>query len=173
MKGFTKSEWLTVMGIVLALGLLARFQFSLAKAKARDFERKDEVKAVANALEDYLTDMGAYPPTGSGWRLTGCGDVTCPTEDGEGIVCRWDEGEVPNDLACGEYIYLQPVPRSPENPKVKGRVAHRYLRLAKQKMVLETCLELRSDVEATSVEKSLTGFSKDNCTSGVIFQFMR
>jgi len=172
-RGFTKGEWITVTAIVLSLGLLANYQFNLAKSKARDFERKDHIKGVATALEDYLTDNSAYPPTTDGWRLGGCGDVVCPVEDGEGIMCKWDNKEVPNDLTCGDYIYLQPIPRAPDNPQQVGRLAYRYLRLEKQKMALEACLELRFDVEATEVKKSLTGFDKDNCKSGVIFQFIR
>src|SRR3989344_4967747 len=170
---FTKGEWSTVISIVLVIGLLANYQFNLARSKAQDFERKDHIKGVANALTDYLTDNGAYPQTADGWRLTGCGDMVCPVDEGEGIVCEWDNKDVPNDLACGSYIYLQPVPRTPDNPKQIGRWAYHYLRLENQKMVLEACLELKSDAEVTMIDRSLTGFTDENCRSGVIFQFIR
>jgi hypothetical protein len=87
-----------------------------------------------------------------------------------GIVCQWHQNAAINKLACGQYIYLDPVPRAPENPQMTYPAIHRYYRPSSMEMILETCLELKSDIEARPIKDSLTGYTLDNCRSGVIFQ---
>lgn len=172
MSGFTKAETLIVTSIIISLGLLANYHFNLAKSKARDFERKEQLKQVAAVLEDYLIDNQAYPPSTGKYQFTGCGDIQCPTKTG-GIPCRWHQNAVPHSLACGKYIYMDQIPRAPENPQIPGKASHRYLRPEPRKMILETCLELKSDIEAQPTDTSQTGYNRQNCRSGVIFQIIR
>jgi type II secretory pathway pseudopilin PulG len=173
MTGFTKTETLIVAVITSSLGLLALYHFNQANAKARDFERKEQIKSVASILEDYLIDNGAYPPSTGKKQFTGCGDPLCPIKNNAGIPCNWHQNATPNSLACGEYIYMNPVPRAPKNPKYKGLVTHHYQRLESRKIVLETCLELKNDIEARPVNISQTGFTPNDCRSGVIFQIVK
>lgn len=170
-SGFTKTETITMALIILGLGLMANYHFNLANAKARDYERKQQIKQIAGVLEDYKKDNGAFPPSTSQKEFTGCGDTYCPTENGKGIPCNWEQNSTPNSLTCGEYIYLDPIPRAPMNPAMPGKIArHHYVRISPREMVLETCLELKKDIEAKPVAISLTGYNQTNCTSGVIFQ---
>lgn len=173
MPGFTKYETITVGIIFISLGLFANYHFNLANAKARDFERKEQIKQIASVLDDYLADNGAFPPDSGKKQLTGCGDLECPLHYGDGIPCNWHQNATPNNLACGEYIYLDPVPRSPMNPAYNGLPTHHYQRLSPRSMVLETCLELKSDIEAQSIDTSRTGFNNQICRSGAIFQIVR
>ena len=173
MTGFTKSETIIVTTIVLALVFLANFHFNLANSKARDYERKEQLKQIASSFEDYLVDNGAYPTSNNKYQFTGCGDTICPTNSGKGINCNWHQNATPNNLACGKYIYLDPVPRAPMNPKMPDPAEHRYFRPQSNKMVIETCLELKGDIEAQPIEISQTGLNYDNCSSGVIFQITK
>ena len=63
-KGFTLIELLVVIGIIAVLTGLITFNFNSARARARDVQRKNDMKAVQQALEIYRQDHGQlYPPT--------------------------------------------------------------------------------------------------------------
>ena len=55
-KGFTLIELVIVMAIIATLTALATFNFSQARVRARDVQRKNELKAIQNALELYKND---------------------------------------------------------------------------------------------------------------------
>lgn len=55
-KGFTLIELVIVMAIIATLTALATFNFSQARVRARDVQRKNELKAIQNALEMYKND---------------------------------------------------------------------------------------------------------------------
>src|SRR3989344_4992818 len=63
--GFTLIELVIVMAIIAALTALATFNFSQARVRARDVQRKNELKAIQNALELYKSDKmpQEYPAT--------------------------------------------------------------------------------------------------------------
>ena len=69
-RGMTLSEVLVVIAILGILILLAAFFirpiFQIGKAK--DAERKSDLKKIATALEDYATDHGCYPVVDSNWE---------------------------------------------------------------------------------------------------------
>jgi len=54
--GFTLIELVIVMAIIATLTALATFNFSQARVRARDVQRKNELKAIQNALELYKSD---------------------------------------------------------------------------------------------------------------------
>ena len=61
--GFTLIELVVVMAIVSVLTGLATFNFQQARQRARDVQRKNDLKQLANALEVYKNDQNpqAYP----------------------------------------------------------------------------------------------------------------
>ncbi|MBI2326423.1 type II secretion system protein [Candidatus Collierbacteria bacterium] len=63
--GFTLIELVIVMAIIATLTALATFNFSQARVRARDIQRKNELKAIQNALELYKNDKmpQEYPAT--------------------------------------------------------------------------------------------------------------
>ncbi len=171
-SGFTKSEVLTVVCILVSLGLLAQYNLSLGAKKARDFERKEQMKSVANSMNGYLINNQAYPPSGPDYTFRSCGDLKCPIEDNQGMVCKWPTGIAVTSWRCSKHIYVV-LPKQPDNASTKGEDVYRYVRLSKEEFVLESCLELSSDNEAVRVEKSMTGLNGENCPSGVIYQIKR
>lgn len=65
-KGFTLIELVVVMGIIAILTGLVTFNFQQARGRARDIQRKNDLKAMQKALELYKGDQDpqAYPAGG-------------------------------------------------------------------------------------------------------------
>jgi type II secretion system protein G len=60
-SGFTLIELLVVMIIVGILATITASQFTLARKRAADSQRKTDLSSVAKALEMYYADYGKYP----------------------------------------------------------------------------------------------------------------
>lgn len=70
-SGFTLIELVVVIAIIATLTALASFNFNQARARARDVQRKSELKAIQNALELYKNDqMPQSYPTATGPLVT-------------------------------------------------------------------------------------------------------
>ena len=61
--GFTLIELLVVISIIGVLAALLLSNFAGIRARARDGQRKSNLKAVQQALELYRSDNGSYPAT--------------------------------------------------------------------------------------------------------------
>lgn len=74
-KGFTLVELLIVVGIIGILATLLMANFIGVRQRARDAQRKSDLRQIQSALELYRSDLGIYPVTGSfpscGSALTG------------------------------------------------------------------------------------------------------
>jgi len=68
-KGFTLIELLVVISIIAVLVASATASWRNAQMKGRDGKRKTDLKAVQQALENYLQTYGRYP-TSSGGVIT-------------------------------------------------------------------------------------------------------
>jgi general secretion pathway protein G len=64
-KGFTLIELLIVIAIIGVLSTLLMANFIGVRQRARDAQRKSDIRQIQAALEIYRSDSGAYPPTGS------------------------------------------------------------------------------------------------------------
>lgn len=62
-RGFTLVELLVVMAIMAILAMITFAQFSTARQKARDIQRKADAGSLAKALQMYYADYGYFPPT--------------------------------------------------------------------------------------------------------------
>jgi len=60
-KGFTIVELLIVISIIALIGSLIFVQLQQARARARDAEREQEIKALQNALAIYVVNNKVYP----------------------------------------------------------------------------------------------------------------
>ena len=72
-KGFTLIELLIVIAIIGILSSIVLVSLSGARLKARDAERKSELRSIQLALESYFADNGTYIVAGSGSGGCGCG----------------------------------------------------------------------------------------------------
>lgn len=60
-SGFTLIELLVAMGIMAVLTGMALFNFNQARVRARDVQRKNDIKQIQSALELYKNDVNSYP----------------------------------------------------------------------------------------------------------------
>ena len=66
-KGFTLIELLIVIVIIGILSAFLTVNFVGVRERARDSQRKSDLRQVQAALEMYRADNGAYPSTGAGY----------------------------------------------------------------------------------------------------------
>ncbi|MGB9707409.1 MAG: type II secretion system protein [Microgenomates group bacterium] len=67
--GFTLLEMLVVIGIIAVLMGMGAVSYSTAQKKARDAKRKEDLKTIQNALEQYYSICGYQYPTPAGNRF--------------------------------------------------------------------------------------------------------
>jgi prepilin-type N-terminal cleavage/methylation domain-containing protein len=60
--GFTLIELLVAMGIMAVLTGMAIFNFNQSRVRARDVQRKNDLKQLQSAMELYKNDNNSYPP---------------------------------------------------------------------------------------------------------------
>lgn len=63
--GFTLVELLIVVGIIGILATLLMANFIGVRQRARDAQRKSDIRQMQSALEIYRSDNGSYPVTGN------------------------------------------------------------------------------------------------------------
>ena len=111
--GFTLIELLVVMVILGILTTISLANFRSSQAKARDAQRKHDLKQVANALEAYVADHGSYPEENGGKIMA------CQCGLGTPHACDWDQ----DDPAYPEWrelcdenstVYMIKVPGDPK-----------------------------------------------------------
>ena len=98
---FTLIELLVVIAIVSSLSALLVPNFMGARERARDAQRKSDLKQIQKALEMYKQDQNppAYPGTGF-----------FTTYEGK---C-WYSGDIPQDpCESGANIYMNKIPKDP------------------------------------------------------------
>lgn len=100
---------MAILGILMVVSLA---NFRTSQMKARDVQRKHDLKQIAIALEAYMTDHGGYPlaSPAAGGKIKACGCKSAATAD----ACDWD-----NDLGSREFcdenstVYMIKVPGDP------------------------------------------------------------
>jgi len=75
-KGFTLIELLVVIAIIGVLSSVVLQNLNVARAKARDAQRKTELRQLVSGLEQFYLDNGYYPPH-YGQIGTSCDGVIC------------------------------------------------------------------------------------------------
>ena len=143
-KGFTLIEMLVVISIIGILATLVAANLNSARARARDAQRKSDLKNISTASRLYYNDTGKYPQSTSG-QLDACDPGT--------VACVWG-----SQWSIGTTIYMQTLPKDPLSPNqdyvyTSGATTDNY--------TLHACLENVSDSSAIA-----TG----SCTSGYMIQ---
>lgn len=102
-KGMTKNEFLIVLLLLVFVLLLALPNFRSSKIQARDVQRKNDLKHIRAALDEYFKDFSAYPRSKDG-KIAACG-----TSD-KLVPCEWGEDVIRDvrDLNYPPYINLMP-----------------------------------------------------------------
>ncbi len=135
LHGFTLIELLVVIAIIGALSALLLPNFMGARERARDAQRKNDLKQIQKALEMYKQDQTTvqYPPDDSFLANPGY----CWTSGGTGSTCP------------AGNVYINKVPGDP------NRTPSKYYYLINPsdslKYTLCACLENKADPDSASV----------------------
>ncbi|OGM03933.1 hypothetical protein A3E15_00330 [Candidatus Woesebacteria bacterium RIFCSPHIGHO2_12_FULL_42_9] len=133
---FTLIELLVVISIIGLLATLLVANFNAARARARDAQRKSDVRNIQTALRLYYNDTKRYPceeTPGTPSRIRACSvNANC----GAVNVCSWD-----GSWAIGSITYMTKLPGDPST----SRPPYRYNQIDNDNYTLEACLENESD----------------------------
>lgn len=150
-KGFTLIEMLVVISIIGILATLIAANLNSARSRARDAERKSDLKNIETALRIYYNDKAAYPANDGSNHMKACDPATSS--------CVWG-----NEWNIGTIIYMQTLPKDPLSPTQEyrytmGTVANPA---DTDSYILQACLENKSDTNGIP--------SGAWCSSGIMFQ---
>lgn len=140
-SGFTLIELLVVISIIGVLTTLVAANLNSARERARDAERKSDLKNISTALRLYFNDNGAYPASldwGQPWKSADDKTTYMSTIPNDPLY------DV-NDTNSPQYIYTPGAPPDEDT------------------FVLTACLENASDKQG----KPDTGYG---CNQNTIFQ---
>lgn len=129
-NGFTLVELLVVMGVMMVLTTITVSQFTTAKLRAADVQRKADLTALSRALLGYYNDVGGFPAS-----ITFGGTLVNATDG---------------------YVYMKVLPR--ENYTSRGVPEYCYI-VSGAKFGLFAKLEVETDPQCASPAYSHSGNS--------------
>lgn len=146
-KGFTLIELLIVIAIIGVLSALLMSNFIGVRQRARDAQRKSDLRQIQSALELYRSDLGNYPATNV---FPGCN----------------------SSFSNSTTIYMSKVPCDPNDKSFTGSTGNYYYESDSNGYTLVACLENASDGQAVAADDSSADFGSapvDNCASKKLF----
>lgn len=133
-RGFTLIELLIVIAIIGVLSTLLMANFIGVRQRARDAQRKSDLRQVQAALEIYRSDIGSYPIT-----LATC---TCNS-----AACLGNVGL--SNVADCTNTYMQKIPKDPSGGSIGYNSGNYYYSSDGTTYTLGTCLENSGDSQST------------------------
>ena len=100
--GFTLMELLVVVMIIAILALLGWFFTSKAKDRARDAQRKSDLRQIKTALELYRNVYNQYPTHNSSNQIVACGEPA--------VACSWGEAWTRGTMTYMKKLGKDPLP---------------------------------------------------------------
>lgn len=154
-KGFTLIELLVVISIIGVLATLLIANFNSARERARDAQRKADLRNIQTALRLYYNDFNKYPKSDSNFDILGCGSSGT-------TVCVWGETWTGKSNAT----YISKIPKDPLN-KVVNVNDYKYVQTdtANEIYTLSACLENKSDEALPSPLPAVDAW----CTTGAVY----
>ncbi len=156
-KGFTLIELLIVVTVLGILTTMAMANFAGGTSKARDAQRKSDLRAVREALEMYKQDKGSYYVPSTTYRS----GATAFPADGAGATTG--NTQFTSLLSNGTYglVTLGYMQKTLQDPKAATPYLYRYATgdASGSDFVLEACLENSSDpqkYQATAISPCTT-----------------
>jgi len=148
---FTLIELLVVISIIGILATLVTANLNAARSRARDAERKSDMRNVSTALRLYFNDYGVYPGNDSSANIKGCGSSQTPPAGVCTYGSAWTAG-------VGPTTYMSKLPIDPTTGQV-----YKYTFVNSDSYILQACLENKSDTAGTATTTNW-------CPSGWMYQ---
>lgn len=148
-KGFTLIELLIVIAIIGILTTLLTANFVGVRQRARDTQRKSDIRQIQSALELFRSDNARYPVRTSTYRVN------------SGTTCMTSEAFTYNSVT-----YMSKVPCDPSGTTGYNTGNYYYVTDASgATYTLATCLENANDKDANSTSTAPSP-SGGTCSSG-------
>jgi general secretion pathway protein G len=149
LKGFTLIELLVVISIIGILTVLLIANFMGTRERARDTQRKSDMRMMKTALMMYYNSCGAYPDdsavTGGG-QIEGCGGATATCTSV--TACSWGQ-----TWSMGGTDYMKLLPKDPLDAQ-----NYTYEKRDDNSFTLVSLLENMSD-EAGETSRTQCGYT--------------
>ena len=114
-QGFTLIELLVVIAIIGVLATLLIANFNATRSRARDTQRKSDLRNLATALRLYYNDFGGYPTSNASGEIMGCG--------ADGVaVCEWG-----TSFATDAQSYMSYLPNAPRSDDPSMQYSYLYV----------------------------------------------
>lgn len=139
-NGFTLLELLVVISIIGILSALLLANFNAARERARDTQRKGDIRNIQTALGIYYSDYGGFPTSGTGaniGKIIGCGQQTSPGP----FVCEYGSSWNPEQ----GKVLMSTLPKDPLSIQT-----YYYTQTNLDTYSLQACLENKSDDKAVN-----------------------
>jgi len=160
-SGFTLIELLVVISIIGILATLVAANLNSARSRARDVERKSDLKNIQTALRLYYNDKGRYPSSSSN-QMVACD----PNGGGTVVICTWG-----TEWNIGSTIYMQTLPKDPmSQDPTSATQNYKYVMgnssdpSDTDSYTLSACLENQSDTSGIATSDTTW------CSTGWMFQ---
>lgn len=147
---FSKKETRVIFSILLIIILISLVNFRVSLRASRDVQRKNDIRAISDALNTFSSDLGGYPLGSAQGKIIACSDETAEKifddKTGEMIVvlkaCEW--------AFDGLRPYLEVIPGDPS--RGQGR-SYRYLSSGRRFQVLASLESRDQDEYDEKIEK--------------------
>ena len=149
-RGFTLIELLIVVAIIGILATLLMTNFIGVRQRARDAQRKSDLRQIQSALELYRSDNGGYPTTNGEYRLpNSVGVSACPSA---------------GSFTYSNTTYMKKVPCDSLGTSYYNNGNYYYDSSDGVNYTLAACLENTNDGDTNDTSNAPTGSS--GCPNG-------
>jgi hypothetical protein len=140
---FSKNELVAVSLIVIVVGLVSAGNYSTALRRARDMQRKNDIRLVSDLANLYQAEYGFYPPSDDIGRMRACfgaDELAEYRQDPQNIGndgkfarerffnflhgCDWGADALPEPAVGGGKNYIDLLP---QDPKADEGLAYRFI----------------------------------------------
>lgn len=113
----TKEETIGILIILFTVFLVFSANLKISIRRARDAQRKSDVRSISDALNRYQNDFGSFPLS-EGGKIVACGgEINSTTGTYEFKVCEWAIDSL-IDISDPSYLpYLSKIPYDPDKDK--------------------------------------------------------
>jgi len=140
--GFNKSETKFVLATLLIIMATTLLNLRVSYRKSRDAQRKNDVRAIHDALQAYNNEFGSYPISTSDGLILACDPIITETTIIEYKPCQWYEDGLFNPFKKDAEPYLARILGDPRQGQ--GR-SYFYISTGKHFQILAS---LESEKEA-------------------------